>query len=199
MKTQKELKAIYRAELVKAWRTEKMVDYCAKKAGFIFEYAEGLYEVDKPSIETSFCFGYGYNGISTDGDSREAAKMSEYAKTSEQYFIAMNLRGIDRQISQLKNIAAEMRQNWAEGSHPRYMVETGAHYYGQPEDCRLKNFSVVDTFNGTPRGEVCEDANLVEMLIQAYERVREDFVKRLNSYLKRYGTSKVRSWTYLVD
>lgn len=199
MKTQNELKSIYRAELEKAWHTEKMVDFCAKKAGYIFEYGAGLFAVDKPKIEKSFCFGYGYNGISTDEDSCEAAKMSEYAKTSERFFVAENMRDIDRRIAQLKNIADEMRLDWAEGSHPRYMIETNAHYYGQPEDCRLKGFSIVNTFGGTPRGEICEDVELVEALIEAHERVREDFAKRLNTYLKRYGMSKVRSWTYLVD
>ena len=33
-------------------------------------------------------------------------------------------------------------------------------------------------------------------LIEAYKAARENFVKRVNAYLKRYGLSKVRSWTY---
>ena len=36
-------------------------------------------------------------------------------------------------------------------------------------------------------------------LVKGYEEVRKAFIKRLNTYLKRYGLSKVRTWTYLSD
>lgn len=36
-------------------------------------------------------------------------------------------------------------------------------------------------------------------LIAGYEEVKTEFIKRLNSYLKRYGMSKVETWSYLMD
>ena len=39
----------------------------------------------------------------------------------------------------------------------------------------------------------------VEKIIIAYEDVRSRFAKRLDTYLKRYGLSKVRSWSYWLD
>lgn len=199
MKTQKELKELYKKELAKAWEDEKMQDFCLKNAAYIIEYDNGLFEIDKPRIQKDFCFAYGMYAQATAEEINEAEAMSEHARTSEQYFIDENLKGINDWIKQLKTIAEEMRLNWAEGSRPHYMVATNAHYYGQTEDCKLKSFSIVNTFDMVSIGTLCEDIEFVEMLIDGYEKVKEDFTKRLKAYLKKYGTSKVNSWTYLVD
>ena len=37
------------------------------------------------------------------------------------------------------------------------------------------------------------------LIIEVYKQQIENFKKRLNTYLKRYGLSKLRTWTYLVD
>ena len=34
---------------------------------------------------------------------------------------------------------------------------------------------------------------------EAVKFVRDNFEKKLNSYIKRYGTKKLRTWTYWVD
>ena len=39
----------------------------------------------------------------------------------------------------------------------------------------------------------------VKMVKDAVERQKAKFTKRLNSYLKRYGLSKVNAWSYLRD
>ena len=124
--------------------------------------------------------------------------MAETARKSKEYFINQNLENLNRWIKSLQKILDDMGKNWAEGSHPRYMIETGEYYSGQKEDCRLRYYSIVDTFNGT-RGEICNDTELIKKLIAGYEEVRTEFIKRLNAYLKRYGMSKVRTWSYLSD
>ena len=35
-----------------------------------------------------------------------------------------------------------------------------------------------------------------QTVLSAYKQIREDFEKRLNTYLKRYGLSKIDTWTY---
>lgn len=190
---------MYKKELRKAWEDEKMQNFCLKQAAYIIEYNNGLFEIDKPSIKKDFCFGYGMYAQATEKEIEAAEAMSEHARTSEQYFIDENLRDINHRIKQLENIANDMRLNWAEGSHPIYMVETNERYYGQTEDCKLKSFSIINTFDRAGSGTLCENVELVEMLIDGYEKVKEDFTKRLKTYLKKYGTSKINSWTYLVD
>lgn len=197
--TQKELKAVYKEELKKAWNNEKMVEFCSKSIAFVIEHDGTLYGIKKPTIETDFCFSHGQNGITTAEEEDRAAEMAEYASKSKEYFINENLKNINRWIERLKKIKDEMGYNWAEGNHPQYMIATGAHYCGQSEDCKLRYYSVVDTFDGRNQGKICNNIELVEKLIEGYEEVKKGFEKRLNTYLKRYGLSKVRSWSYISD
>lgn len=199
--TQKELKAAYTEELKKAWNDDEMVKYCSKSTAFVIEHNGALYGIEKPKIETSFCFGYGINGIADTEQERTAEAMAEAARKSKEYFINQNLENLNRWIKSLQKILDDMGKNWAEGSHPRYMIETGEHYGGQKEDCRLRYYSIVDTFNtfnGT-MGKICNDTELIKKLIAGYEEVKTEFIKRLNAYLKRYGMSKVKTWSYLSD
>lgn len=199
--TQKELKAAYTEELKKAWNDDEMVKYCSKSTAFVIEHNGALYGIEKPKIETSFCFGYGINGIADTEQERTAEAMAETARKSKEYFINQNLENLNRWIKSLQKILDDMGKNGAEGSHPRYMIETGEHYGGQKEDCRLRYYSIVDTFNtfnGT-MGKICNDTELIKKLIAGYEEVKTEFIKRLNAYLKRYGMSKVKTWSYLSD
>lgn len=197
--TQKELKVFYEEELKKAWSDEKMVKHCIQQTAFVIEHNGALYGIKKPRIETQFCFGFGQNGISNDEEENSADKMAAYAQKSKEYFIDENLKALNRRIKTFKEILEDMGKNWAEGHHPRFMVETGAHYCGQTADCKLRYYSVVDTSNKVQRREICEDTELLEKLIAGYEEVKIEFTKRLNTYLKRYGMSKVKTWSYLVD
>lgn len=78
--TQKELKAAYTEELKKAWNDDKMVKYCSKSTAFVIEHNGALYGIEKPKIETSFCFGYGINGIADTEQERTAEVMAETAR-----------------------------------------------------------------------------------------------------------------------
>ena len=197
--TQNELKAVYTEELKKAWDTDEMVKHCSKSTAFVIEHDGALYGIEKPRIETSFCFGYGINGISDSEQEQEAEAMAETAQKSADYFINQNLKIIDEWIERLKEILEGMEENWDVWSYPRYMIATGEKYTGQQEDCKLRYYSIVDTFYGATQGKICNDTELIKKLLAGYEEVRADFIKRLNTYLKRYGLSKVKTWSYLRD
>ena len=197
--TQKELKAVYTEELKKAWDTDEMVKHCSKSTAFVIEHDGALYGIEKPRIKTRFCFGYGINGISDSEQEQEAEAMAETARKSKEDFINQNLEHLNRWIKSLKEILEGMEKYRDEWSYPRYMIETGKKYTGQQEDCKLRYYSIVDTFYGVVNGKICEDTELIKKLLAGYEEVRADFIKRLNTYLKRYGLSKVKTWSYLSD
>lgn len=202
MKTQKELKALYKEELKKTWDSERMVNFCSKNAAYIIEHGGKLYEIEKPKIETTFCFGYGSNGRSTEEDEEKAAAAEKKINTQVKTFMAENLKGIEHQQERIKEILEEMRKDWAPGSYPRYMLETGKHYTGQEESCKLYYATVVDTCKNYGiyyNGQLCFDTELLEKFIEGYEIVKADFIKRLERYLKRYGLTKLNTWSYLVD
>lgn len=196
--TQKELKLLFIAELSKAWTNPKMIDYCSKQAAILFtDDNGGIYEIKKPTIETSFCFGAGLNGLATDEELNSAYKAEDYASTHESYFIHENLREINRWISDLQEIRAEV----AAGHSGRYAIVTGPHYSSQTEDCKLMSFGIVDKFcySISEKSTICEDVTFIDRIISAYEQVKTDFIKRLNTYLKRYGLTKIKTWTYISD
>lgn len=195
--TQKELKEVYREELKKVWKNDtKMVDFCVKTTGYFIEHNGFLFDIPKPKIQTDFCFSYGYSGVATQEDMEEAGKMAEHAKKSEQYFIDKNLKEINDMIKFLK----EVKEDWSVGGTHRYHMTIHGRYIGQTSDCKLRGYGLFDTFRGFPtEGERIDDEALLDKVIAGYEEVKEAFIKRLNTYLKRYGLTKVNTWSYLSD
>lgn len=172
--------------------SKSMQDYAAKTAAYIVELENGdITDIDKPRIETRFCFGAGYCGMSTKEEWNEAAAMADHARTSQEYFISENLKELDYYISQLSdyaNIKAYKRVK----------------YNGSPADSKLKAIDLCRYWESPRTGHNEESpAELTiaerEAIIAGYQEVKKAFIKRLNTYLKRYGLSKIDSWTYLVD
>lgn len=196
---QKELKTLYTEELRKVWgNDEGMVKFCAKETEYVIEHDGYLYNIEKPRIKTDFCFGYGYSGISTSEDEENAYSCAAVAQKSEEYFIEQNLADIDDRIKAYKCAKEFMNREWSEGEHPRHLIKIRKHYSRQPLDCKLRVLDLVDTYYFSDNNEVAS-LELIDKLIAGYEEVKKSFTKRLQTYLKRYGLSKVRSWTYLVD
>lgn len=200
LKTQKELKTEYTEQLAKAWDSPTMIKYCANSAAYIVEYDNKLFAIEKPKIKTKFCYGFGFCGISSEQEEETANAMARRAESDVDYFKNENLRELNEKIATLAKIAEEMELNWAEGGHPHYMIATNKRYYGQDEDCKLRGFSVYNTFDPLHDGAVlCYDVELVRALVAGYQEARKAFTKRIDAYLKRYGLTKVESWSYLSD
>lgn len=182
------------------WKSStSMQQYAEKECCYhIVELKNGdIYAYERPRIETSFCFGYGMNGLSTDDDMDGASRMAQRARTDEDYFIEENLKDIKNYIDRLVKAY--------NGELEAYKY---AHYSGQPHGTKLKTYSVVSTWdnpeNDPGRWSCLTDVEQLTQyeiltLIQGWYKVAEMFTKRLNTYLKRYGLSKLNTWTYLRD
>lgn len=165
---------IYVADIKKAWDSESMQKYEYKKYSNICTFDNGLYIVfDKPDIETSFCFddSFDYDG---------ALAMANHASKSEEYFIKENMQQFDDMINGV------LRDD----------VVLNKKYYSQPSECDLCGWRCYDTY------EVPQDALYIltaadkEKMIAVIEEEKLKFKKRLDTYLKRYGMSKIKTWTY---
>lgn len=195
MRTQAELKDLYINEMAAYWNDPKMVEYCKKKAAYIVELDDNNYcIIDKPSIETSFCYGFGYCGISTEEENKQARDMANYAATNQDYFIKKNLEGINRQIEAIKDTTL--------------YGYTYINYSKMDTSARYREYSLVELQDNPEyapyRWNNLKNLNVLtakerEAIAEGLEEVKKAFIKRLNTYLKRYGMSKVRTWTYLVD
>ena len=194
MKEQKVLKELYKENLKLVWDDPKMVDYCSKQAEQVVETEDGwLIEIERKNIKTRFCFGYGFCGVSTEDEEDGASNMAHHARTQVDYFIEENLKEYNERIKNLKE-------------HDAYVSLTGK-YYSQKPGCKLQHYMCDYHFGYGTWNENLKDTNKWKKLsendknelIAAFERAKESLIKRLQTYLKKFGLSKLNVWTYLRD
>lgn len=184
--SQKELKAQYRVLMADVWEDERMIDFCTKNADVIIKFANGFVaEIEKPSIKTHFCFGYRLSSHDTE-EFDNACDMAVYARKSEEYFKEKNLEDLKRTIKNIEEC--------------RFTPYFRNHYCSQKNDI-LKGIEWFEYYNepvSNPEYVKLTEADKA-LLLEAYKVELERFSKRVDTYLKKYGTSKVKSWSYWQD
>lgn len=164
------------------WKGDKsMIAYACHEISDCYETEKGfLILFETPSIKKDFCFGY--DDMYTEQDSAE--DMAAYARKNESYFIEKNLEEINRLIQSLENEEkVYARKSYNDSVSLRSLVF---------EDyLRIYEFERKD----------CEEllAADVNGLIEMAKSEKAKLEKRLRTYLKRYGTSKLNIWTYYRD
>ena len=149
-----------------------------KNWGYAVKLSDGWCIIDKPRIENKFCFhdeGPQYDFY---------CSLMADEKKLRNYFLSENLADIDGEI-------ANLRKNEPLYTRPKSnnSVEVLTHYaiYGFYEYAQGKK---------EPRQITPEER---ASLLTAYGIIRQNFEKRLQAYLKKYGTSKLHTWTYWAD
>lgn len=139
---------------------------------------------EKPEIEKEFCWGYGMQGM-TEEEAEECRNSFD-----NEAFICENLERFD---SELLNKDSEVlnspnirlglcaKRNEAEV----YYIKSPRQWDYNREDDIVLNSK--------------ESALLRNKYLTTVSEIRTDFEKRIKTYLKRYGLSKVRTWTYWAD
>ncbi len=178
-------------ERQKKYRQE-MRDFYVKRIGGIVRLENGmLFIFEKPSIETSFCFGYGDYGRSDDESARIAHKNCENIRQKENFFRA-NMDDFLSNYSWLGYASKYKKAN-----------ELGKDCYGNPVMCCKENngmnfcFFASDTRCLQTVGLPTETD--LKNLRKECERVKAAFLKRLETYWKKYQGTKLHTWTYLRD
>ena len=192
----------YMQEWTKVWQDQSMLDYERKRfSGAVRLKNGGILFFEKPSIDSSFCFH-------DEGPNYEYYKelMADKETRLRQYFLHANLDDMDERIR-----ALECNCHFPEGEyHSGYYCKTWylerCRYTDETAPLRLwqaRAWSAYDVEHETWRYEpgtyekMCDEDRLA--ILEGLKREREKFDKRLQAYLKRYGTSKIRTWTYWAD
>lgn len=190
-------------EVKNGWKdSAKWLDYYRKETAYLLKLEDGtVVRIEKPRIKTSFCFGYGYCGVSTEDDRERASDMAEHAQTHAEYFVEKNLEKITEQIAQLKG--EQTKDNitgynaYIYNAYYWKSIKNGAEII--PEVSILCEHDI-------EKNRDCGETSYIRLsevdkrkYIDLLERTKKDFEKRLNVYLKKYGTSKLHCWSYLVD
>lgn len=164
--------AKYKKWLEEYASTQKDADYYRKYCVGAVKLNDGYYLMSKPSIETKFCFH-------DEGPNYEFYKeLMADDKKMKDYFIDKNLRNIDIRIDQLQSMRPMIiTSSWSDN---RKSYEEENYRYEREGDVRMTE---------AQRSE----------LVKALQWKRAQFDKRLQTYLKRYGLTKIHTWTYWKD
>ena len=181
-------KDLLRAEYAKVWpRSEKMVKHCVDEAAAVAVLPDGGFIViDKKPIEKDFCFGEsGY-------DYEDAQHMADHARSSAEYFKRENMRVFLGIVNDLRDALAGVG---------RYsLIIRERQYFSQTPDCLLRGYRFEDLFvHDLPDGCRVATPEETRIIIAAAEAAAAAHEKKVDAYLKRYGTTKVRAWTYWRD
>ena len=185
-KTMTQAQAMQRAEMVKVWGDDlHMVEYSCKKGTPYILSGDEFIVIDKPEIKTRFCFGYqtDYSGHEYD----DAEKLRERCTKSVDYFRQKNTQPFTDIICRLK--------------------DNGKKAYKQIHYQRgEKQMSIAIPYNRDAYERMSRANTLTELteseraaVVAAYETELSKLNKRLDNYLKRYGLSKLKTWTYWAD
>lgn len=172
--------------------------YEAKCYEYALKFDNNFLCFDKPRIQTRFCFGYGLNGVSTQEDFEGARSQERNMETNKQAFINANLAGLDESINDIEtfiNRFFDKKETCFSCQYNKIFIckNSCKHLAYLAWSWDYKNIRDKDMII---REATKEDLILI---IEVYKQQIENFKKRLNTYLKRYGLSKLTTWTYLVD
>lgn len=177
----------YMEEMAKVWQGS-MLEHCKKNFSYAIRLDGGeLVAFDKPGIENRFCWA------------DEGPELEDYERVTgseeslKRYFIAANLQAFDKKIELLQSLEPDSSrincikrcdgfgkdvQVWRWGAYNRWDIKERPQIYGD-----IKPLSESDRV----------------AILEAEKHERRKFEKRLKSYLKRYGVSKLHTWTYWRD
>lgn len=169
-------------------RDEKMVRHCVSSTSNYFTSDDGIVVTfDKPHIQKQFWFG--------EHNYEDRTEEAAAAEKSVDFFIREN-------TAYLKSYKSTPLYR----SAYHYLYIKRGEYVSQPDGCALGYIEF-----GNCNGEGLREDDLVakgfrrlteseaERLYEAEDRRDALFMKRLQSYLKRYGLSKVSCDTFWAD
>lgn len=177
----------------------KFLQYLRGSIARIVELDGGeLLEIEKPRIETRFCFGYGYSGRSTEEEEENAANMARTADTDPRYFLEKNLAQLTDTVDRIRAYLDGEKADYC-GTIPK--APFFCTKWGQVTKCLyfMRQWDY-DTMSESEKAKYRKPSEEeLNRILSAYEIEIKAFEKRLQAYLKRYGLSKLHTWTYLSD
>lgn len=183
------MKAIYLNEIAKAWGNDaRMMAYFSRNLSTAYELPSGgVIAFDKRKINADFCFGEdGYNYD-------EAQNNVRNAYTNEDYFRSENLRELNKLIALFTPDGSTRdiylyRKSYTNEIAPLNVWGFVALTICQFEDNRRHYIDI---------RKATEEERAV--ILQALQEEKAKHEKKINSYLKRYGLSKVHAWSYWAN
>jgi len=183
-------------------RSESMQEYLISEADEIVTLENGMFFViEKQKIKTDFCFGYSLNRYDSE-DFHRANRCVDMASENQEYFIDENLRHYRQILAKLTDDAyyiPVLRNHYNDRSGNLKSLDFLG-YWDWEMKLRQQSAAEIAAENDAtnpPYYRLTEsDIFLVKT---AYENAMQRQEKKVRAYLKRYGLSKIRAWSYWRD
>lgn len=190
----------YRDALESLWGDDKgMIDYCMKQAEIIVKVGQYLLPIEKRKIDKHFCFGYSDCGQGQ--DYFEALKGADNARNNPDYFKGQNLKYYRKLLDDIDHFnALALTTSCEKDSSIRCLTPFA---WWEVLDA-VGGEARMDDLKGTLVKVNGQEAYILtdedrQIIRDAYIQAMKAQEKRLDSYLKRYGISKISVWTYWLD
>lgn len=180
-------------------KDQEMIDYCMKQAETVVSVRGMLFPIEKRKVEKHFCFGYSDCGQGQ--DYLTAVMEADKARNDSGYFKTQNLKWYREWLDDINSFnALALATTYSKSSPIRSLTA-------------FDWWEVLDAVGGEARMEdlkgtlvkingreayILTDADR-EIIREAYNQAMKAQEKKLDTYLKRYGTSKIKAWTYWLD
>ena len=169
-----------------------MLNYCLKEVEDCAELSNGsIFLFEKMDIQKSFCHCADYNGIYCAETEKAANDACRYDYTKEGFFYN-NLKEINENIETLKNNEEVIVYN---SFYQSYCSE-------KRKETIFKRFTTEKCHYWEEYGKgecfILTDADK-KKIVDVLESAKERFIKRLESWWKRYGAQGLHVWTYYSD
>lgn len=189
----------YMQEWQKVWPGDSsMLDYERKGfSGAVRLQNGGILYFKKPHIETKFCFH-------DEGPDYEFYKqLMDKDERLKAYFLRQNMKDYDQDIEELSEAHEWDSHEGLYIKNKRLYIQRRS-YSSQTEPLNLWTWRTIDDWEVRNRPSLYPDIEPTtesdrQIILAGVRSEREKFEKRLNTYLKRYGTSKLHTWTYWAD
>lgn len=174
-------------------------DFYRKNSGQIVRLTNGGYfVVEKSRIKTNFCFGYNTDYTGHEHSDAEKARLA-FLKSSNA-FKARNLAGLDEIISDLESsnediVPVLVRVEYYRQSEPLNVYEIVRLHWWEV----MRKYGDGNSISNKIVAEIRPSDEDLNIIVNAYKAERESLNKRLDTYLKKYGTKHLRTWTYWRD
>lgn len=164
-------------EALKDFQSTANDDYYVKGSVGAIHFHGGFILIPKPSIDNQFCFH-------DEGPNYEFYKnlMADKETRLSAYFKSENLGYFDNKIDHITN-------------GDRYNGDKRVWWKKTTYDNRI----VLRFYDGNDNEYTLCSTDETQMILKGLQFGRDKFEQRLDKYLKRYGTSKIHTWTYWAD
>lgn len=160
---------------------KSMKSYFEKEISNVVKLSAGLLAFRKPRVKTHFCYSYDEVMDCHGGTNTYETACYNARNVQEETFIKDNMEDLNRQLRMLQQ-------------EKIYYIKR---YYRNDLTINFVSQGYADTFPSEIIAEATDED--VKILIEAVKEEIEKFSKRLRTYLKKYGTSKLRTWTYSIN